>query len=160
LKFCYYLQTNPNWQTFLYLLTWLYLSLILLEPNYSGQEDFYNENPEYKTAAFFIELSILIIYLLDLAMDLFHRKSDTTRSFQDRYLKNFKLMSKLVIITLCVIDYTIFYSLLPTVIFRFSKPLRPCNFGFSCVIFSLFGVVPEAAEEDCHRNHQVDGEYD
>jgi hypothetical protein len=98
-----------------------------IEPIYSGQENFYDDNPEYQVASFSIELSLLIIFLMDLVMELYHRKFDLTRSFQDKYLKNLKLVSKFVIIIICLIDFITFYCMLPRVIFRFSKPLRPCN---------------------------------
>lgn len=60
-------------------------------------------------------------------MSYYHRRNDVNRTFTEKYIKNFKFLSKVCITTVLLIDLIVFYTTLPEVIFRVSRLIRPCK---------------------------------
>jgi len=125
LKFCYNLQTSPKWQTFLYMLSWIFMFLAIFEPAHSAQNYFFDENPGYKTVCIVVETIIICVFIFEAFMDVYHRKFDKNRTFREKYIKNFKMTTKIFFLFLFVLDFIVFYARLPTATFRFSRPARP-----------------------------------
>lgn len=127
LVWCYKVQTNPKWQDFLYWMSWIFMALIILEPNHSGKDNYYDtRDTEYHFLVGF-ESTILVLFAGELFMDIFHRTSDNVKTFWYKYIRNFKVLIKTIVFFLFFIDALIFYSSLPNVTFRFSRILRPCK---------------------------------
>ena len=59
-------------------------------------------------------------------MEIFHRYHDP-RTFKNKFLKNKALVAKVFFNSIFLLDLIIFYAFLPNVVFRFSRPLRPCK---------------------------------
>lgn len=125
LNFCYNLQTHPLWQSFLFLMSWMYLIMTFWEPAYSGQDDYYENNQTAVMRLLGLEITIILIFSFELGIEIYHRKFDRNRSFKDKYLINMKMVSKIILWVLFVTDCIAYYTLLPKVIFRFSRPFRP-----------------------------------
>ena len=103
------------------------MGLALFEPTWSGDDKFYDENPTNKYITLGTEAVIILIYLFELFIDIYQRKFDVTRTFKTNYLTNKKMVSKVIIDLILVIDYIVLivdYG----VHFRISRVLRPCKF--------------------------------
>ncbi len=59
-KFCYTLQTSNYWTWFLFICTYIYLYMVILDPK------------DYFTPKLVIEIIILIIYWIDVGLYLYH----------------------------------------------------------------------------------------
>lgn len=129
LRICYFIQTHKYWQTFLYLLTWAFLGITFFEPSCSGINDFFKNNNDNFIIMVCIESAVIFAYLLELFMEIFHRYHDP-KSFKNKFLKNKALIAKIFFDLLFLLDMISFYAALPRTIFRFSRPLRPCNLFF------------------------------
>lgn len=126
LKWVYYIQTNLNSQTFLYLLTWVFLGLTYLEPPNSKDSSFFDENPSYYNILLGIETPIVFLFLLEMGMELYHVAHDP-RSLKQKYVENKKIVFKFILNMLFLIDYLFFYISDVHITLRFSRPVRPCK---------------------------------
>lgn len=127
LKTVYFIQTHNYWQNWLFFLGWVFTFLAVFEPSYKGEDDFFDHNDGYYTICIWTESIILFCFLLELFMDLFHRRNNPHLSFTDKYINNFKVFSKIILISLFSIDFIVFHASLPHVVYRFSRLFRPCN---------------------------------
>ena len=105
LTFCYNLKTKPAWNDFLFIISWIYMGLAIFEPTYSGDDSYYEEHPSAKYATLVIEAVIILIYLFELFIDIYQRKFDTSRTFKTNYITNKKMVSKVLIDLVLVVDY-------------------------------------------------------
>lgn len=126
IKGAYHLQTNLTWQGFLYFLALLFLILTFFEPPSSSADTFFDDNPSNLQVMLALEIPILLLFILEFAMEIYHKKHDP-RTFKEKYLKNKVIICKLVLNLLFVSDFIYFYSSLPAVNLRFSRALRPCK---------------------------------
>lgn len=140
LQFCYFLQINSNWQNFLFILGWIYMLLAVWEPAHSRQDYYYEEHPEYKKATVIIEALIILVYLFELFIEIYHRRFDTSRSFKEKYITNRKMLCKIVIDTFFALEFVIFYSI-SEVSFRPSRLFRPCKEANYCPLFLVILVL-------------------
>jgi hypothetical protein len=124
--FCYFLQINSNWQFFLFILSWVHLGLAFFEPAHSNQDYYFDQHPKHRAIAIAIEGSILAIYLFELFMEIYHKRSDTLRTFKEKYITNRKMLCKILIDAFFTLDFLIFYFI-PGIHFRVSRIFRPCK---------------------------------
>lgn len=103
------------------------MGLIILEPNHSGKDNYYDtRNSDFK-ALVSLETIILFMYASELFMDVYHRSSDDLKSFWRKYIRNFKTLIKAILFVLFFTDAVIFYANIPQIVFRFSRIFRPRN---------------------------------
>jgi hypothetical protein len=103
----------------------MYLIMSFWEPAYQGQKGYYEENKGTVAILLGLEISVFLIFSFELAMDIYHRKFDRNRSFKDKYLLNMKMVAKVFLWIFFFSDSIAYYSSLPVIIFRFSRPFRP-----------------------------------
>jgi len=127
LRFCYFLQTNSYWHHFIFFIAWIYMGLAIFEPAHSQQHYYHDDNPGHRTAVIIVEAVILVIYLFELSIDIYHTKSDPSRTFQEKFILDFKMVLKIFFNLFFTIDYIVNYSI-PGIHFRPSRLFRPCKF--------------------------------
>ena len=106
--------------------------LAIFEPPNSEHETFFDENPDNFIVCLVVEIFILLCYLAEFGMEVYHRRYDNTKKFTEKYIKNLKVLSKIVLMFLFTLDFIIFYASLPVITFRFSRPFRPCMRKIVC----------------------------
>jgi len=117
--FCYNVQISSLWNNTLFLLSCIYMYLIVGEPN-----NHLDLSVQLNSTIAGLDNSILILLVLDLLFELVHKNSWNT-SFSKKY--PFLFWAKVVVISLLIIDNTVFYSLYTTFPLRPFRVLRPCN---------------------------------
>lgn len=155
LKAVYFLQTNYIWQCFLHLVSWVYMAVGFFEPPHANAKGYFQDNPDYWIIILVIEAPVLLFFLIELFMEIYHRANDK-RPFKTSSLKNKKVLCKIILDVLFLVDFIIFFSNLPNPSFRFSRALRPCtdhSYHFSLTILvalalyskqlrrTLFGII-------------------
>mmetsp|Transcript_16614 Transcript_16614/g.14453 ORF Transcript_16614/g.14453 Transcript_16614/m.14453 type:complete len:125 (-) Transcript_16614:4130-4504(-) len=102
------------------------MALAIFEPAHSGQNYFYDEYPSYKPLTITFEIVFILLYGFEVFLEIYHRSNDyKKKGVKERYLDNLKIVSKVIFVFLFFLDFLIFYGSLPTLVFRFSRPLRP-----------------------------------
>lgn len=95
--------------------------LSYFEPNHYSHVISFNE------IIFGIELTILILYVIDVLMESFHVSFDIDKTFVEKYLKNKIYIFKLIFIVFLIIDFCYYYSNYETTGLRMARLIRPCN---------------------------------
>ncbi len=130
LKFCYYVQTQPITQNFLAVLSWVFLALAVVEPPHKDSEEYFEHNPNNLAILVVLESFILFCFLIEMLMEIRHRAYYPHKRFWDKFIRNRKMLCKMIVVTCYLIDMILFYTHLPHLSFRFSRFLRPCKDGF------------------------------
>lgn len=125
LKFCYFLQTNPSWQTFLYFVSWVFMFLAFIEPANSRDEEFFKQNNSLFAPLVALESLILCLFFFECGMEVYHRSFDKIRDFKSRFISNHKLLIKIIANFIFLIDFITFYSDPLSVTFRHGRIFRP-----------------------------------
>ena len=89
---------------------------------------YYHEDPSNNTGlAIALEVLVIVFYLIEIGFEIYHKSHDSTKTFREKYIKNKKVLSKVIVNSLFVLDLLISKIRLPLATFRFSKLLRPCK---------------------------------
>ena len=125
IRFIYNWHCHPGWEAFMVFLSWSYLILSFWENTYSGGQDYKPWNTQFYVTIF-LELFIQICLLTYNINDTILRATDKDRNKFQSFV-NFKVLSRLIIDSLLMIDYILFFSLYANGIafFRFGRLLRP-----------------------------------
>ena len=75
MKWAYIIQTDISWSKFMFLVSWLYVTLTLFEPTHLNDTSMEKWREEYKNL-FACELTILGLLTIDLAMAFYHNFYD------------------------------------------------------------------------------------
>jgi hypothetical protein len=110
--------------------SWLFMLLAIFEPPNSSQHDYYEQHPTYFIPITIVETIIVSMYMWETFMEIYHRAYDDTRSFKEKFTKNYKVIFKVLVSILFFLDLVVFHSVYPENIFRFARPFRPSKFAF------------------------------
>lgn len=117
--FCYKVQTSAWWNYLLFLLSMVYMYLIVAEPN--NRLDL---TVPRDTAVIVLDNTILLLMVLDCFFEIVHKNSWNASS-NKKYPFRFKI--KIVLVSLLLVDNIVFYSLFLTYPIRVFRFLRSCN---------------------------------
>lgn len=106
----------------LFLFSLTYPGLSFFEPANKHDTDY-----NLSINVYYYETSLVYVFIFDLMIDSIHRFSDYDRSFNEKYLFNFKFLNKFLIILMLYIDYLYFWNSFPKTALRFARYFRPCN---------------------------------
>lgn len=122
-RFCYLVQTSDYWNNALFLLSMVYMYLIVAEPN--NRMDL--SVPMDLTAAG-LDNGILALLILDAFFEIVHKNS-WKASLSKKY--PFRFWAKIVVVSLFIIDNIVFYTLFTTYPIRPFRILRACTFSLT-----------------------------
>ena len=128
LKFSYTFQRNSIWRYFLFILSWVFLCLIVLEPTYKGDISIKKGTNSF-IILYTLESIILMSFTTDLILEITHRSYNDSKTFFQKFIKNKKFICKFLSIFCCICDCFYFYFSFPNSL-RFSRMLRPSNLIF------------------------------
>ncbi|EGR33043.1 hypothetical protein IMG5_062980 [Ichthyophthirius multifiliis] len=116
--FIYYIQINFVWNYILFLLSLAYPLLSFFEP--ANQYDINNQKIySYKIS----EILSLILFLVDITMEIIHNLHNYLQSFNYQFFSNKKLLWRFLFITILIIDFIYYYSKFTSL--RFARYIRP-----------------------------------
>jgi hypothetical protein len=117
--FCYIIQTRPLWSDLLFVLSFVYMYLIVAEPN--NRLDL---SVPLNSAVVGLDNAILLLMILDAFFEIIHKNS-WRASKSKKY--PFRFGAKIVFISLFVIDNLVFYTKFSTYPIRPFRILRSCK---------------------------------
>ena len=125
LKLLYFINTHPIWNSFMSLISWIYIFLAFFEPMNIVELNIITtkRNSELLT----VEVVVLFFLIIDNLMDMAQRKvfSMTNSKYLISLFRNKKILLKTSINCLFLIDFLHYQISFPESSFRFSRVIRP-----------------------------------
>lgn len=122
----YFIQSNPYFQMFLYLLAWVNLAIGFFEAPDLHSKEYYDENKTEMAIVFAIKTFVNFFFILEMCLDICHRAYNKD-VFKEKCTRNKKLMCKIVLNIILALDCAFFYHLSVGKAWRITRCLRPCK---------------------------------
>ena len=123
--FAFNFQTNPIWETVLFLLSWIYMALAIIEPSCANDAVYINSwKYDLRPAYIAIEAIVLVFYLVDITLAVFHRSHESYKHSMMHVYSNKKLIVKIIVNCLFVSDFIRTLAVFPTIPLRYSRFFR------------------------------------
>ena len=106
--------------------------LAFFEPSFSQDLNYPELYSTYHDLLMPIELTIILFFIIDTFMQIYHKSNDKSKSLKKKLLCNPKLMSKIIVNSFFLSDIVYFYIQYPDLLLRYSRFLRP-----SILLYSL-----------------------
>ena len=95
------------------------------------------------------ECFIILMLWTDLLMQIFHLRTDVSRTWVERYIKDIKIPLKLIIRIWYTVDFLVFHASFPALIVRFStiaRPSKSLNWGIDAYWLPIVDLIMHSGE--------------
>ena len=124
----YEIQTSPEWSYFLTIVTLSFLILTGIEPSTENDQTFFEWRYKYYGLLLGGELTAIVMYIIDVILEVVHRSRDKRKSTMSKFFKNGKFLLRVAFICCFIVDllvFHIYYNTTKVLSYRLSRFLRP-----------------------------------